>query len=476
MANAIIGGGSVTPKPKPVNVTPGRGSAGSGTPRGGGLYRPPNQGVSIAPPRVANEVAPGLAAQAKAKGPSAKQLQSMLRSRGYNLKVDGVWGPISRSAYKAFKAGVGARRWNGNHPGSIAAAGRGSGGAGGSGGGSGGGTGGSGGGGGGRGRGGRGGGGMRGAGIQIPNAKAYAKSEIAAQYNPILNELRYQRDQQQSQGAQDLADIKSYYGQLANTLSQVQSAGDAFQQAALQQSQADQQGILRSIGGGANPAAGAVGSFADLMHGALQGTLAAQQNYMTNQQALAAQGQAQALTNQQRITQQAVQGINQQINSELGSRSSDYLKALADAQQQRLQDMAALQNMQIAAGQFGLSMKQGAAQLANQNLQNKALKQQLSGKAGNFKSLTAADRSKLVEQVNTVMYDPHTGEAAMSPMQAWVKAANTLRALGFDVQASPRARNWLSQSWMNYVTDYNQSHPNKQYKPAKNGTPYVNWG
>lgn len=398
--------------------------------------------------------------------------QAFLQKVGlYNGPINGIKDATTHKAMVAYQARAKAKRQ------AAAKGGSGSGGKGGSGGGSGGGHGGGhggGGGGGGSGRGGHGGGGGGGYGGTINPAK-YAKSEINAQYNPILSQLRYQRDQAQSQGAQDLADIGSYYQQLQDTLAKQQAAGDQYQQAALSQSQADQQGILNSIGGGASPAAGAVGSFADLMHGALQGLLASQGNYMHNQSTLASQAQAQALTNQKRLTQQDVQGVNQQINAQLASKSADYIKALSDAQQLKLQQEAAIQNMQIAGGQFGLSMKQGAAQLTNEQLQNAALRKQLKNSGGGWQGLTASDKSKLVEQVNTAMYDPHTGGTVLAPNKAWVKAANMLRSLGYDVKKSKKARNWLSQSWQNYVFDWNQEHPNKQYKAAKNGTPFTNW-
>ncbi len=386
---------------------------------------------------------------------SVKAQQAFLKAKGfYHGSIDGIRGPMTKSAIAAFKGSRGKgkqparnpkapQRHPSSNPGPRRPA-----------------------------RAPKGGGGHGGGMGGLIKPKQYASSLVQAQYGPLLKQLRYQRDLASSQGQQNLADINSFYGTVDSTIANLLSGQSQHAGQVVGQQADDLSTILQSLGGSANQGAAPASGFAALMQGALQGQSNAEHGYLTNQQGLAAQARAQALTDMQRTTQQQMDQANNNINAQLASRAADMKVAMSDAQQLKLQQMAAKQNMAIAAGEFNLNQQLGAGQARNQNLQNKALKQQLSGKGDGFGKLTANDKAQMVSGVNTTMYDAHTGDAALPPNQAWVKAAGHLRSLGFNVATNLKARKWLASVWHSYVIDYNNTHKRK-FKIQANGTPFT---
>ena len=419
-------------------------------------------------------------------GMSVRLRQQRLRALGYNIAVDGIMGPQTRAAMQAHQNGIGAKRFNnrGIRPGGGSApvgartrVGRGSGGGGG--GGAGGMGGGGGAGGGGRGGGRRGGGGS-GGGLQAINANKYARATTNLQYAGLINELQNQRDQLVGQNAQDLADIKSWYGHAADTAAQGAQANDAAAASAHDQQQNDLASLISAIGGSAaGPASISLGNFGQILAAALAGSAQAQHGFDQTTQTDMQGALATALANQTNIGNNSLADLNSKLAQAQSDRGNALVKNRMDAQQLRLQQLAGIQNMQLAGLEGGLKLQ--GMRLANKNasLANKALGVQIAqqlhaSKTGGFQQLTAGDRAKLNQGVNAVLYGPNMA-TKYNPKQAWERAANMLRSLGYSTKNDPRVRSYLSQLWLNYVGDYNHAHPNNPYSPAKNGTPFTNW-
>lgn len=353
----------------------------------------------------------------------------------------------------------------------------GSGGGGGRGGGGGGGRGGgAGGGGGGGGRGGGGGGKKKGGSSGVIKPKQYADALTKLQFGSLISELQRQRDDAQLQGEQNLADIRQMYGDVSAQAASSMQSNDQFADQMLDRSTDDASAILASLGGGANQGAGVAAGFQQLMQGALQGIGQAHHGYDSAQGTLIDQSKAQAILGEQRFTDETTSDLSAKLADALSQKGAAAVKNRFDAQQMRLQQMAAIQNMQLLGAESGLKMQGMRLQNQNMSLTNQALGQQLANKfkKTGFGKLTAGDRAKLGQGANRVMYDPSDGSASLHPEKAWVKMANLLRSLGYDARKNPKVRGWMSQMWLNYVTDFNADHDNK-YEPRKNGTPYLKW-
>lgn len=396
---------------------------------------------------------------------ATRNWQVKLRNLGlYHGPIDGIWGPMTTAAMKAY-----------HQRGSSGGSKRSSGG-GGSGGGSGGG-GRIGGGGGGSGGGGKRRSGGSGGGLQAINAGKYAQAQTNLQFASLLDELNRQRDNLQGQQLQNQADINSWFNQVANVAQTSAQANQLAAEHAQSQQKNDFQGILQALGGSASGQAGqSLGNFQQALAAGLAGISQAQGNFDNTQQTDVAQAKATAQTQQKNLAAQQMADINAKITQANQDRGNALVKNRYDAQQLRLQQLAAIQNMKITGKQFGMDMAIKQAQLTNMNYANAALgrqlAQQLKSKNGSgFTSLQPGDKAKLSQGVNATMYGANMS-TGKNPRTAWVEAARVLRSLGYNVGKSKPARQWLSSVWMNYVSAYNRNHPNSKYKAAANGTPW----
>jgi hypothetical protein len=218
------------------------------------------------------------------------------------------------------------------------------------------------------------------------------------------------------------------------------------------------------------------------MHAADQTLLQAlglnQQGFDQTQQSNLAAESAQASQNQMNTGNNALADLQSKLAQTLADKGNSLITNTAAAKEQRLQMMAELQNMQLAGKQFNLNKMLGMADLQNKRLQNSALTKQAKQMGNNgkvpFNKLQSGDKIKLQQTLRPVMY-AHDGTATLDPMRAWERAADQMRAAGYSTKSSPAVRTWLSQTWLQYVGDYNRAHPNKQYHPASNGTPFPKW-
>ena len=71
----------------------------------------PNAGANVQADSASDQ-GPSPAHNPNIRHLSVTQMQKELRKAGYNLAVDGVSGPMTKSAWAAFHHGLGAKRWN----------------------------------------------------------------------------------------------------------------------------------------------------------------------------------------------------------------------------------------------------------------------------------------------------------------------------------------------------------------------------
>lgn len=450
----LPGGGISTPINR--RIVASRTGAGTG----------PHSGGTPAGARRANQLGFG----GYPKG-SVRAEQAFLASKGlYHGAIDGIRGPMTQHAAAVWRSP--------GHGGGSSGRSGGSGGGGGAGGsGGGGGRGGVGrGGAGGAGRGGGGGGGKGGGKNpfqQLANQKpsALAKAMTAQQYGGVLSQLRQNIGDLKHQNTQNLADIGSWYADALHAQDAATHA-NALAGQAVQTDNANQlAGLLNAVGGNsqASDPLGAMGASDATL---LQALAQSQAGFDQNQGADILSTKAQALTNQQNAGQAALADLAAQLASTRKERGNAYITNLASAKQQRLQQMAELQNMQLAGAQFNLN-----SWIAHQNVATANKQAGGQGQVG-WNKLNSGDKLNLQKTIMPQMYSTGASGktiAVQSPPKAWEAAARQLRTAGYDVKRNPKARAWLSTVWLNYVSAFNQQNPNHKYSPAKNGTPWSKW-
>lgn len=311
----------------------------------------------------------------------------------------------------------------------------------------------------------------------LGNSGKLGRAMTTQQYAGILNQLHSNILNLGAQNHQNLADINSWFG---NAQSAQQAAHTANAQAAhdaASASSAQLAGLMQAVGAN-NNAADPLAAMGASNSTLLQALGQNQAGYDNNMHADIAASMASALANQQNAGMTALQNLKDQRNSVLQQRGASLITNTANAKQQKLQQMAALQNMMLANKQFGLNMALGMADLQNKNIVNKNLAN--GGAQGghvDFNQLKSGDRIGLQKSIMPLMYSTNAAGqtvANQNPVKAWVQAANQLRTAGYNVQFSKAARSWLSTVWKNYVIQYNKAHPNTPYHPQSNGTPYSN--
>lgn len=406
-----------------------------------------------------------------------RKRQAFLRKVGYKLAVDGLKGPQTRHAARAYLSGVKPHQWNtksqwsnpnmNTHPDKKTGNGNDN-----------------------KNKNNNG----KGKGNKIHKIGAgatpgfkpgkYAKATTALQYNGVLAELRRQIDQQGGQSAQSIADINGWFNdakQMAadTTGANAQANADAVAQ------QGQQYGDLMNSLGGAS------GSNAlQLQQGQNQDFLAqqqlAQQGFDTGMQNYEVGAAGQALTDQHRLNDQTELDLKAKLTQLLTDRGNAAVKNRGDAQQIALQRQAQIQNMKILAQQAGIDLRAANDLHKNQQITNKSLRLQIkaygSGGGGAkamdhaFKHLKPGDKEHMSEYAytNYMYHDGGNGpQAVKNPQQAWVSFARYMRAVGYNPGTSMATRKWMATVWAKYVDDYNQEHPNAHYQKNANGTPFT---
>jgi hypothetical protein len=428
-------------------------------------------------------------------GLSVRNRQQVLRKHGYHIVQDGIEGPQTRAATRAFLRGANPHVFNKRAAMAHVPGGPGGGGPVGGhrhGGGSGGGGGGGGAGGGGGGGAGRRGGGGGGAGgsdgeSDLIDPMAYARGSVESEYGPQLGQINRDISTSRAQGSQDIADLTEWYKQLEGTRAQgAAHNAQAYQDAISGLTQA-QTGMAEALGGSANAGAGVGAGYASGDQAGIRGAGLAQGNFDTNM--------ASILQAQGADARRGAQGRQSQILNELLGKRQDLFqakgsalsKALAEAQilrtQQRGQNIsqrAQLQQMGLDASLGSLKIKQG-----NQSLRLNAKQAEQQAKAaqldydvksaqyqdfldslrkthgGNldFGTLDEQSRLGLAHSISTMASGPG-GHFVGNVQQTWRKIQDGLRMAGYDIKDPAIKRFGLGI--LRTIPGYNRAaHPRK---------------
>lgn len=258
-------------------------------------------------------------------------------------------------------------------------------------------------------------------GYKMIDPKAYATAAANEAYGPVIAELLNQQTQTKAQGAQNQTDITGWINQLMGTQKEG-AAGDAA-------------ALAKAVGQNQQDVAGIAGLFGDTGGHDLEGIAA---NNLANLRAqgqttgdfdrhMAAVLQAQGVDQHmaaQHATDASLTDLANKLVAQKAAKGQSYNKALQDAYGTRLQQEAAIQNMQLAgqmapvqlatakanlaATQSRTVIAEKQAELAGKQaaLQNKVVQAQLrqfkqtqSGEAIPFHTLQAGDRLKLTAAI-----------------------------------------------------------------------------
>ena len=266
-------------------------------------------------------------------------LQRKLVRHGYRLKVDGVMGPITRSARAALKTGLSAKTWNHRMYGTGDRASSGSGGGGGN-------HPGRSGGGGGGGRHGGGGGGKAPSG---PSAKSQARAMTQEQFGQTIAQLLREQDRAKAEKAQNIADIADWFNQVGDQAAQGADANRAAEAAASHDFAAQAGDLAHLFGGSANPDLGGAGGMAALFSGLLGANAQAQEHFDNNLGGLIDLQATDQRIREQRAQDARMNDLADQLVSARLQKGYAYTDNLAKVR-------AELMNQALASQEFGLKV------------------------------------------------------------------------------------------------------------------------
>lgn len=400
---------------------------------------------------------------------TTKGIQNFLRKQGYNIAKDGVRGPQTEAAIKAWRNKVNApvfnRRQRGpsgpSNPNQLVGGGGGGGGASGGGGG-----GGSGGGGGGRAN--RGGGSPANYLEGLINPEKYARGSVEAEYGPMLGQMQRDISLQRRQGGQNLADLASWFQQLEGTRAQGATANAAAQQAAEAEFNQANLGITNALGGAANTGGAAAAGYASAALAGLTGVGQAQGNFDRNMAAILASQGVDARRSEQNRQSQIMQELMGKRQDMFKAKGSAFAKALAEAQILRTQQRGQNIEQDISLRQLGLQEQESGLKMAlgrqelRQGKQNQKmslaerqlaydtnlaqyqdfLDQMRESRGGNlnFGELDEQSRLGLANSIRTMAVDP----GGQTQMQAWKRIQNGLAMAGYNTKDPTIKRYGLS--------------------------------
>lgn len=185
------------------------------------------------------------------------------------------------------------------------------------------------------------------------------KKMIKAQYKPIIENLEMNLKQLGLQSEQNLADVKSWYGQVAEAAEQGRARDVASVAAAKGSLGAAITAFTAAVGGSASPAAADIAKSGLSAQGGLAAIGLAQEQFDNNLGALIGQAQADAMRAEKNRASFAALEVMKQIHEAKGQQAADIINAVFQAKQQNFSN-----KMQLA--QFKISVKEQAFQNALQ--------------------------------------------------------------------------------------------------------------
>lgn len=161
-----------------------------------------------------------------------------------------------------------------------------------------------------------------------------AQAAANAQFDPQIADMNAQIAAARAAGAQNVANLGTWYGQIADTASAAATQQQQNDLALQGQQQQGQQNLLQLFGGaGANGAAGEAGAFTDINNAALQQLSAANENYANQMPTVVGMQGTEAKAASQQDTNSMLAQLASQLAGLTGAKSSAYTAALGDAQQ-----------------------------------------------------------------------------------------------------------------------------------------------
>jgi hypothetical protein len=288
------------------------------------------------------------------------------------------------------------------------------------------------------------------------NPAEYAKSVVSMEFDPVIGGLTRDIRQQRAQGEQNIADITSWFKQLEDTRAKGAQANVTNSQAAIDDLARLQQGITTALGGGAAPGVGEGAGYQGISLAGLKGLQASQAGFDQNMQTILAAQANDARTFQQRGQQQVMDELISKRSDLFKQKGTAYSKAMQDALQartsqrgQNIQQMAALQSLQLAREMAPYDLANASASLDlkkqqfqqqgaqfNQNQRQNALDYQIKkaqyddfvaslGDEGKttFADLTPKDRLGLSESIRSMAAGSPGNVAAMRAINLALRSA-----------------------------------------------------
>lgn len=289
-----------------------------------------------------------------------------------------------------------------------------------------------------------------------------ADSLAGGQFDPQIQDARVAIARAPQKKAQDLADIKNWYGAVQGSLGKANERNQAAAGTAQKNSGDAAAAVLASLGGSANGAAGMVGE-AGAADSNLLGQLGtAEANYQNDLAPILQDEQAGASRNQLNAENTNAQNLALQLASLQGQRGQAKNAALMqimqannttkDNQLQQLLNIKQYNNNlnqqnwsnQLSGKEAAISAAMTGAQIAGLNAQTA----QATTAAGGFTpwaKLQAPDRGRLVDAALANVIDPSKAGAllgTMTPDQAMQSARNYLVGQGY-TSARQAGNKWV---------------------------------
>jgi len=274
---------------------------------------------------------------------------------------------------------------------------------------------------------------------QTPLSEADALAGL--QYDAQINALKDQQAQGTNQAAQNQGDISHWYDAVLGAQGTAAQRDHAAAEASKGTLSSEIQGIINSLGGGANEGAGMVGSAGASALGLLGANEQAGDQYNTDLAPLLHEESAgQHRAQKARDDQAAVQLANQLLELQ-GARGQAKVKALGDIRQQNFGNRLAVQNANAAAASLGINIAQAKSGIAHQRNADKLAREQLQDEirankvklgldahAPAWKQLTPDDRNHVINtalQQALAQYTPKGGGSITN----WKGVSNAVREL-----------------------------------------------
>jgi hypothetical protein len=309
---------------------------------------------------------------------------------------------------------------------------------------------------------------------------AYAKAATDAKYNPRINEMLRQMGQDRNQQGQDQTDIANWYTALGNQAGAAHTDDLAAEKSLLGGSDTALAGLVNSLGGSSSPAAAMAAAQGTIGRNELSGLASNHESNLTQRGtdfANAGVGQRLLSLKDYEANRKTAQG---DLSDLRGQKADDYTTALDSAYNLRGTQEKNLMNAKITAALAGPQLK--SALLANKSAKlnydinnwryQMGIKQANEG--GNassvppFEKQAPADLNKLSNMLLAGALGPR-GNFNQNPSDLYQKMSQTLSSLSYgkwDPASNSSAKNFVMGVINAHLSAWNRQNPQNKYKVA----------